>query len=280
MSFFRVSIIVLSVCLLSGCGVRFVYNQLDWLIPWYLDDYMELEGDQEALFDEKLEHYLAWHRSQQLPLYADFLNKIADEAESGLTRQDVNEVQVRSEEFAQVLVNKMKPDLLALFATASDEQVNQLFKKLAKDNVRFHKEYVDVDEQKQRRQWQSEVERYVERWTGGLNDQQLQLIADWSKDFELMGTDLEQSRLAWQAEFKRILSLRKDRDGYEKAFLSLLDNPQFGQSDAMKARLDRNGEKLVDLYLAVDKTLTEKQRRKAVAKLRDYANDFIVLAKQ
>ncbi|WP_461422525.1 DUF6279 family lipoprotein [Ketobacter sp.] len=276
----RISILIILSLLLSGCGVRFVYNQLDWIIPWYLDDYMELDGRQEDAFRSDLDRYLAWHRTEQLPLYAQFLNQVADEAETGLSVDDIARVQLQSEQFAATLVERMKPDLIELFATATDEQVDQLFEKFNKENAKYRKEYVDVPEQKQRQQWQKEVIRYAERWTGDLNKDQLALIRKWSEQFALMGEGVGESRLAWQAEFRRILQLRTDRAAYEKAFVALLDNPQFGRSPELQQKMDANSDLLINLYLNIDKSLTTKQRTKAVAKLRDYADDFVVLAKQ
>ena len=33
----------------TGCGTKFVYNNLDWLLIEYLDDFVELTTEQEAL---------------------------------------------------------------------------------------------------------------------------------------------------------------------------------------------------------------------------------------
>ena len=45
-----VAILVL-VGMTSGCAVKLVYNQLDWLIPWYLSDYLDMNGEQDDFFD-------------------------------------------------------------------------------------------------------------------------------------------------------------------------------------------------------------------------------------
>ena len=37
---------VLAVLLLGGCVVRVVYNQLDWLALWYVEDYFDLDPAQ------------------------------------------------------------------------------------------------------------------------------------------------------------------------------------------------------------------------------------------
>src|SRR5690606_5483045 len=154
---------------------------------------------------------LLWHRQQQLPQYATFLRQVADKAETGLSGADIADIQLRTEQFAQAMVTRLQPDMMDLFALASDQQVEALASKFASDNAEYRRDYSDVSARKQRKQRQREVIRYVERWTGDLNDSQRKLIADWSERFELMGEDIAATRLAWQQEFHRILLLRADR---------------------------------------------------------------------
>ncbi|HVL00433.1 MAG TPA: DUF6279 family lipoprotein [Dongiaceae bacterium] len=273
-------IVAVVALMLSGCAVRFVYNQLDWLVPWYLDDYMQLEGPQKTLFKQRLDTYLAWHRKEQLPLYADFLDQVAGRAEKGMSHDDIAHIQARTEQLAQVMIDRLKPDMMELFAMANDEQVASLFRKFEEDNAKYLKENVKVSPGKQRRQRQQEVINYTERWTGSLDEKQRKLIADWSKRFELMQQEVFDTRLLWQQEFKRILALRADRPAYEQAFTQLLDNPGFGQSDELKRKLAVNQALLVDLYLELEQSLSKDQRASMVKKLKDYAKDFRELSKQ
>ena len=57
----RKSLIVLTVILLSGCGPRFYYNQLDWLIPSFLSDYISLNSEQKSLLKAQLQKQIEWH---------------------------------------------------------------------------------------------------------------------------------------------------------------------------------------------------------------------------
>lgn len=276
----RFSLVVLSSLLLAGCGVRFVYNQLDWLIPWYLEDYVELERDQETLFEERLQSYLAWHRTDQLPRYSAFLHQVADRAEKGLTQEDIAHIEDQTEQFAQALMDRMLNDLIDLLETASDEQIEQLFQRLEQDNKEYRREYIEVSADKQKKQRYKEVIKYAERWTGRLSDEQVKQIGEWVVQFELMGPEIEAARVAWQDEFRRVLALRSDRKVYEAAFKKLISNPDFGRSDELKRKLAYNSELAVKLYLQLDKTLTQRQREHMVKKLRSYADDFQLLSAQ
>jgi len=65
----------LMLCLVSGCSAtQFIYNRVDIVIRWYLDDYVSLSRDQQAQFDERLDDLLSWHRQEELPSYVTLLD--------------------------------------------------------------------------------------------------------------------------------------------------------------------------------------------------------------
>ena len=276
----RMLLIGLLALVASGCAVRFVYNQLDWLIPWYLEDYIALEGAQKPLFKSRLKNYLAWHRQEQLPRYADFLEEVAVYAERGLGRAEVEAIQQRTKLFAQALIDRLQPDMIELFALASDDQVTRLFRKFDEDNARAAKNYLGVSTRKQQQQQVKEAIHYVERWTGSLRKDQRQLVEEWGRGYEPMGQALAETQLAWQQEFHRILLLRQQKDAYESAFKALLANPEFGRTPALQQMLDRNEQSAISLYLQLDKSLDQGQRAQMVKKLRRYAADFRRLSSQ
>ncbi len=53
---------VFAVCCLAFLGAcsstTLVYNRMDFLLPWYLDDYAELDNEQEKYLDELLSPFL------------------------------------------------------------------------------------------------------------------------------------------------------------------------------------------------------------------------------
>ena len=53
--------------LLGGCSTTFTYNQLDWLIPWYVDDYVDLSRDQKQEFAATLWKEYKEYQEEYLP---------------------------------------------------------------------------------------------------------------------------------------------------------------------------------------------------------------------
>ena len=76
--------------LLGACSsTTFVYNRLDFLLPWYLDDYAELNRAQDQYLDELLAPFLAWHRAEELPRYIEIIDQIDASLDQPLTADEV-----------------------------------------------------------------------------------------------------------------------------------------------------------------------------------------------
>ena len=276
----RAVVVLLLVGMTSGCAVKLVYNQLDWLIPWYLSDYLDMNGEQDAFFDKRLQRYLAWHRKSQLPEYAALLRGVADDVNDGLNEQEIQRFQSETERLAGVLMEYLAPDVVAVFADASDEQLTQLYDALDKDGERYRKRYVKQTLQQQQESQVEDVIDTIERWTGSLNKEQEQLVSHWGEQYQPMGDELYQAGLKWRAEFKQTLEGREESALYSSRLTSLLTTPDFGWSDAFQMKMLENKQSLSKLYFALDKTFSKKQRKRIINTLRDYAEDFEQLAKE
>ena len=85
-------ILLFGFLLLVGCSTKFTYNNLDWLIHWYVDDYVELSDRQENLFDEHFANWLNWHRSEELAKYVKHLKSLkADVENERLTAESISD---------------------------------------------------------------------------------------------------------------------------------------------------------------------------------------------
>jgi hypothetical protein len=56
-----------------------VYPHLDWLIPWYVSDYISFDSDQKTMLEDRLSELLDWHCRTQLPAYATTLRELGQD---------------------------------------------------------------------------------------------------------------------------------------------------------------------------------------------------------
>ena len=68
--------LIAAVLLLQGCSIKFWYNRLDWVVPWYVDDYVELSGQQEEQLEKLMLLKTEWHRKNELPRYIAWLDSL------------------------------------------------------------------------------------------------------------------------------------------------------------------------------------------------------------
>ena len=119
--------VVIALFVVSACSsTTYVYNRLDFLLPWYMDDYVDLDAEQEAYLDELLVPFLAWHRAHELPVYLTALNRIEDSLNQPLTAEIVGTIVTEFELAWLRLQSEGLERLLDLGASLSDEQIAAL----------------------------------------------------------------------------------------------------------------------------------------------------------
>lgn len=264
----------------SSCALRFTYNNLDWVVPWYTDDYVTLNASQKKLFEQRFQRYWDWHRKTQLPRYSALLRDTAEALKAGLVDKTASMIETRTTDLTETLVRKMEPDLLALLPTLSAKQLREIQAKFAKDNKKHREEYIDASAEQQRDKRAERIESSLERWFGQLNEAQLALIAQAAGDYQLMGEESLQARLAWQQAFIDALQLRQQQTEFSAALSRLFANRELGRSPAFQEKLAHNQGVLAELYKKLDKSLSKQQRERAVSRLLDYAKEFDQLAKE
>ena len=145
---FRLIIFLLLTSLLMGCGVKFFYRNLDFFIPWYVDDFVELNNLQEDYLDKVISKHQSWHRKEQLPEYINLLENLANTVEKQHQKIDESYVKNLSEKirsYYQSISDKVLPDIItlligillggmatfsacAIFGPAGNDQPNRLRK--------------------------------------------------------------------------------------------------------------------------------------------------------
>ena len=135
--------LIFTTCLLlvvSGCGPRLIYPHLNWLIPSYVDDYISLNREQSGLLEKQLLQVLDWHCRTQLPVYAQSLRELAKDLEDPSQPVSYERLQYYSNQFIahwRKLAKQIGPEMADILATASDEQLADLFQNIEKRNTKF-----------------------------------------------------------------------------------------------------------------------------------------------
>jgi len=243
------------VLLLGGCSAKFAYNNVDWLIHWYIDDYVELNNAQEDMFDDMLGNWMLWHRQQELPQYKRQLSDIVtDIKNNNITEQSITQHRERAREHWVRARSHVAPDLVALGATLSQEQVIYLFANLEKRNVEDEEELKEnqaLSSNQRVEKWIERNQKGMRRWLGKLSDEQEAFIATFYQRFESTRPFWLAYKREYQQQLRQVFALAERDETFEQKMHELIVNPgQFRSLEfktAMKANTAAGSEYLIGL---------------------------------
>jgi len=272
--------LIFSICLLLvvlGCGPSLIYPHLNWLIPFYVDDYISLNRKQDSLLEKRLLRVLDWHCRTQLPVYARSLGDMAKDLEDPHQPVSYERLQDYSNRFIthwRELSKKIGSEMADILATASDEQLAEMFQNVEKRNNKFKSEYVDIPLKELEKKRKKRLAKDLKHWISRLTPEQKQAVSDWSDQIKPLAADGLRNRERVLAEFKNLLAKRRHDPDFKEAFVSLLVN--FDQMRALdyQQKIDYNTEVTFKLLMKIDRSLNPTQRAYLVKRIDSLVADF------
>jgi hypothetical protein len=263
--------------LLAACGPRWIYPNLDWMVPWTVADYVSLDRRQQSQLAYRLSRQLEWHCRTQLHRYADVLRDVGQNLQSPgrpLSITQLNRYQVILEGLWRDLVRRLGPEIGDILATATDRQIEELFDNLEKENKRFEDRYVHRSEEEIVSLRYQRMEKGVSYWIGKLSDTQKEAVADWSRQSASAGALRISNRRRVQATFRSLLSRRQEVEDFSKAFTDLLlglkaiETADYGKQRAERRRL------VLRLLVRLENGLSATQRSTLIERIGNLSGDF------
>lgn len=193
----RATLVASLLCLAACSGTTFVYNRLDTILPWYVDDYVDLSGTQERQLDVELQPFLNWHRQQELPRYVQLLDEIDASLAQPVTTEKVAAIYEGMEVAWFRLEEESLEWLLELGATLSEEQVQEFLSYLQKRQEEYEQEYLPRTEAEYREETYDSFADSLGDYLGRLNPAQRERLQQASADLERSDVVWLQERAAW-----------------------------------------------------------------------------------
>ncbi|GAA0348996.1 DUF6279 family lipoprotein [Bowmanella denitrificans] len=271
----RIFAALLLVLTLSGCSTTFVYNNLDWLVHWYIDDYVELNKEQKKQFDHKMQDWLKWHRHQQLPRYRDDLVALKQQFEQGqMTQAQWQEFFSRVRGHWYSLINHLGPDLAELSLQLNDQQIKDMFAAFEKQQKEREEERNELDEQERLEKSRENLHEDMQEWTGRLSAEQKAQLNEWVEGFAPTYELRLKYRRNWQQAAMDSLLGRVDTKAWRDTFTLLLVRPQDYQSDALREADLANREYYARMLAELTPGLSDKQKRHVLREMQQRIDDL------
>lgn len=261
----------------SGCSLRMTYPNLDWLIPWYVDDYISLNQEQRRFLDKRLIHALDWHCHTQLPAYTRTLKDLAsdlDDPHLPLSVERLHAYAGQLNDLWRVIKMQIGPEMADILATASSGQIAELFENVEQRNNTFKAEYVDIplDQLEQKRN--KKMIKRIKRWFSQITPLQKQAVADWSDEIRPLAADGLDHRQRVTAELRNLLARRQDNPYFKSAFVDLLVNIDQRRSAHYQNNIDVNTDLTLKLLAKIERSLTSSQRSYLLGRINALSADF------
>ncbi|QLG91895.1 hypothetical protein HZF02_07930 [Pseudomonas yamanorum] len=263
---------------LAGCNrVGLAYRNLDIIIPWSLNDYLDMNAGQKSWFNDTLKEHLAWHCTTQLPGYLDWLDRLQQMVDNNQVTDAT--LQTRTEEAKQAIAEvarQITPSAIELLRGLDDQQVNDMKQALAKDLRKRQDEYLKPSLEQQIKERGERMIKRLDTWLGSLSTSQQRRVMAWSTTLGEQNQQWIGNRAHWQAQFITTVEQRQSSDFPQKMQQLLVDRqslwtPDYRQAYAQTEQAARS--LIVDLMAES----TVQQRQKLAQKIDKVRSDFKAL---
>jgi hypothetical protein len=263
-------------CLLvfsSGCSIKLMYNNLDRFARWGVNDYIKMDDAQEAYFDQELEAILYWHRSEELPRYASYLESL--ELGKDTDEEAVQGMMDTMFSWWEAFEVKSMPMMIEMMLSLSDEQVEKLPTRLAKDNKSFSEDEHERPLEEIQEEWWRGYSDTMSRFSGRFTKAQKQYLADQSVRYIPQFEMWADYRQRWQGELMRLLhEERGDPEVFVAAFATLMDERESYYGEELQAVFDENEQLAREVTAWLIRDFNDKQRGRFKTRLAEMAETF------
>jgi septal ring factor EnvC (AmiA/AmiB activator) len=267
-------LLALSVLLAACSRVGLAYRNLDWLIPWRLDDYLSLTSTQKTWLKPRLQTHLAWHCSSELPRYIDWLQR-----SERLLQQAHPSASQLNEQFAELdgalkrVTTEITPTAIELLQTLNPRQVADLYAAMDEDNRADRQEFLEPPLTIQISQRAARMQKRLRPWFGRLNDTQQTRIGEWAQTAGEQNRLWLDNRLRWQTELRTALDARRSAD-FPVRLTHLLQERESVYQDDYRAAYARSRQALAELFSDLLASADNQQRERLSARLRALRRDL------
>jgi hypothetical protein len=275
--------LAVAVCVAScsqiGVGTfKLLYEHADWLLQRAIGHYIDLDKSQAQMLRAQIETLHRWHRTQELPLYADAFDSAAQRVARGLTSEDVVWMFRFVDERWQVTAARIASDFTPVVMTLRPDQRVHIAEVFDHDNVRYARKDIDPGRQKTVEARTTWLARQMEYWTGELSAEQrgrIRVVNAATSELPEARLD-ERRRRQWA--FLRLVGSKEGESVIEATLGSLLKVPRTGADESYAGSVRRYEQELSRMILDLDRSLSARQRITAVDRLHGFARELRTVA--
>ena len=262
-----IAVLFLVVLIATGCSTTFTYNRLDWLIPWYVDGYVDLTREQRQLLRERLEPTLQWHREEELARYLEILDGIESDLSGPVSAAQVSRWVEEILEAAGRIEQSMMTVALDFGSNISDQQMDEFIEKLWEQQQEYEEEFLTRNDEEYRQDNYENLVDFMQEYLGRLSEPQKTVLADAASSMQRFDSAWLEERAAWLKTLEPLLQRQSDwQEQVHRAYSEREDK----RTPEYQAILQNNMEVVTDAIAQVLNLASEQQRDKALNEIEDW----------
>jgi len=282
---FYLSCVVFLSFLLSSCSsIQLGYNQIDYLLKWWIDDYVDLTSDQSQMYDQAFPPIGKKHRQEELPKALQFMRQIRAKLEQPLQIVDGVNIVKDIKSFSRTSINLLQDDAVTLALTFQPKQFTNLENAFAKSNKKYQNDFLKgTSEDRLEKRVEKMIER-TESFSGNLSKSQKTQIKEIAREYLLDTELIYQTRLyKQQLILKTLKKIAQDQPPPAQAKMiinQLLNEIEYGSTPEQKEFEKKRDLHSSIILVKITELFDEQQRKKTQAKIRSWEQDLQKLIQQ
>lgn len=275
---------------LGGCSaIKVVYNQAPDLVYLYIDRYFDFSAEQKHEVKAELTRLQSWHRKTQLASYIETLKKLQPQMSADFSAAQACETVTDVRAKLLTVVTHVEPAAARVALGFNDAQFDQMEKKFARDNAKFRDEYLDASAAKMRSKRLKDARERAEKLYGRLGERQLAVLGQTISQSHFDAKIAYTERLRRQGAMLQTLRGLADappgsgsatQQRAVEAMHGLLQQPFVSNDPAYRRYLEAQTQEACKGFADLHNVTTPEQRQHAVKTLKQYEEDFRLLAAQ
>lgn len=263
---------------IAYANAALAYSNLGSMLTWMADDYVDLTGAQEDWVRGRIARVLQWHRTQELPKYAAFLETALGRVDGPIGAQDVAELDKALRAHYYRLVERVVPDLAEFLSHVGTDQVAQLERKFAEDNARFARESIKGNPEERRTKRMHRFIDHLEAWIGPVLAEQRQLIALHYATLPDFSQEMLGERRYRQSEIVALVKSPPPAEEMAAQLRRLLVDAESWRRPEYQEKLRQRDARVFEMLASLAATLSPAQRAALQKRIRGFIGDIATLA--
>jgi hypothetical protein len=256
-----------------------MYNNADRIARWAANDYIQMDDDQEAYFTAEVKAIHYWHRTRELPLYADYLQSLPASIDNGVAEDEVQDLFDTLYSWWEVLEARAMPMMTEMLLSLSDEQLDRLPGRLDDDNEEFEEGEDERPLDEVQEEWMQGYVDVMSRFTGRLSKEQKSYLEAQSVRYVPQFGLWADYRQRWQADLMTLLREgRDDPELFAGQLVVLMNSRESYYGEELTGVFETNEQLAKEVTAWLLNNLTDKQRERFYTRIGEMAETFRELA--